>query len=259
MMKELFDRLAATYDLDVIESDKENLFPFAGYVRTLDFIAAEIGMRTFPERTKILDLGIGTGWLETKLKPETIELTGIDVSPNMLEIAALRHPGARLFCADFRTGIPVAAAEEKWDVIIATYAMHHLSLAEFIDYIDYLTPRLAPYGRIYIGDILFLDYRERENCRLQNMDSWDETEHYHAYDDIVAKISGKLALSFAKTSFCAGVIIIGKYHDCTVPNEKRQGKTANQRSDFRHRPPQNGRECEKPTESALHDKELLVK
>jgi len=237
MMKELFDRLAVTYDLDVIESDKENLFPFAGYVRTLDFIAAEIALRTLPDRAKMLDLGIGTGLLETKLKPESIDLTGIDVSSNMLEIAALRHPGARLFCADFRAGIPVAAAEEKWDVIVATYAMHHLTLNEFIDYIDYLTSRLAPYGKIYVGDILFLDYRERENCRLQNMDSWDETEHYHAYDDIVAKISGRLALSFAKLSFCAGVLIISKYHDCTVPSEDRRAKRANQRTDFHRRPP----------------------
>ena len=45
MIQELFDRLAAGYDQDVIESDKENAFPFAGYQKTLDFIADEIAGR----------------------------------------------------------------------------------------------------------------------------------------------------------------------------------------------------------------------
>ncbi|MDP3130190.1 MAG: methyltransferase domain-containing protein, partial [Bacillota bacterium] len=125
MIQELFDRLAASYDQGVIESDKENAFPFAGYQKTLDFIADEIAGKARLGRVRLLDLGIGTGLLETRIAPETIELTGVDLSEKMLEICRLRHPDASLHQADFLRGIP-SREDIKWDVIVSTYAMHHL-------------------------------------------------------------------------------------------------------------------------------------
>ncbi len=216
MIQELFDRLAAGYDQDVIESDKENAFPFAGYQKTLDFIADEIAGRARLGKIRLLDLGIGTGLLETRLVPETIELTGIDLSGGMLEICRLRHPEATLHQSDFLRGIP-SREEGKWDVIVSTYAMHHLSTDDLILFIDDLLGILTPFGRIYIGDILFVDAREREAVRLRNLDAWDPDEHYHAFDEILAKDGGKRAFSFLKTSFCGGVLIVEKFHELCAP------------------------------------------
>lgn len=216
MIQELFDRLAAVYDQGVIESDKENAFPFAGYQKTLDFIADEIAGKARLGKVRLLDLGIGTGLLETRLAPETIELTGVDLSSGMLEICRLRHPEATLHHFDFLRGIP-SREQNKWDVIVSTYAMHHFSTDDFMRLIDDLLEILTPFGRIYIGDILFIDGREREACRIRNLDSWDSNEYYHAYDEILAKARGKLALSFLKTSFCGGVLIVEKFHELNAP------------------------------------------
>jgi len=224
MIRDLFDRLAKTYDQDVIAGDNDNQFPFAGYQKTLDFIAHELAFRMLPGRMKVLDLGIGTGLLETKLFPEAIELTGIDCSANMLEICRLRHPRATLLSGDFTQELPLPADGGTWDAIVSTYAFHHLPTSDLIAFIDRLVDLLSPFGKLIVGDVMFADVREREACRLRNLDAWDATEHYHAFEEILAKIGGRLSLSFAKTSWCAGVLVVEKYRELSAPAEEFREK-----------------------------------
>jgi putative AdoMet-dependent methyltransferase len=220
MWKEVFDKFAETYDQDVLDADNQNQFPYAGYQKILDFIASDIDKDSHMGKLRILDLGIGTGTLEAKVKPEKVDITGIDLSEKMLEVAQLKLHAARLFCADFRKGLPEEIRNDKFDIIVATYAMHHLGFEEWMEYVHYLSHHLTVFGKIYIGDILFVNENEKRLCRTQNLDSWDDDEHYHVYEAIVAKICDHLAASFLKISFCAGVIILENYHECTLqPDE----------------------------------------
>jgi hypothetical protein len=68
---------------------------------------------------------------------------------------------------------------------------------------------------------MFFDAGEREAARLENAEAWDETEHYHAFDEICARNHGTLALSFAKISRFAGVLIAERYRELSVPRETR--------------------------------------
>jgi putative AdoMet-dependent methyltransferase len=216
MYKDLFDRLASTYDQDIAEADTHGEFPFAGYQMILDFIASDIENEPRFGKSRILDLGIGTGNLEAKIKPEKIEVTGIDASAKMLEIAQLKLPSARLFCADFQNGFPEEIKNDKFDIIVSTFAMHHLDLNEWLEFVHYLSHHLTVFGKIYIGDILFVNESEKRICHAENSVSWDETEFYHVYEEIVARMCEHLATSFVKVSFCAGIIIVENYHECTL-------------------------------------------
>jgi len=220
MYKDLFDRLAPTYDADIIEADIRGEFPFAGYQKILDFIASDIEKEPRFGKSRILDLGIGTGNLEAKIKPEKIEVTGVDASAKMLEIAQFKLPSARLFCGDFQVGLPEEIKNDKFDIIVSTFAMHHLDLDEWLEYVHYLSHHLTVFGKIYIGDILFVNESEKRNCHAEHPESWDETEYYQVYEEVIARICEHLATSFVKVSYCTGIIIIENYHECTLHNHE---------------------------------------
>lgn len=213
---ELFDRMSLNYDQEVAECDAKNEFPFAGYGRVLDFIASEIAHDSHLGKVRILDLGIGTGSLEAKMNPEKFDLTALDLSEKMLEVAQMKLPNARYFLHDFRLGFPEDLKNDKFDLIVSTYAMHHLDFDEWIEYVHFLSQHLTVFGKIFIGDILFMTPQEKAICKNEHAREWDEDghDHYHVYEEILARVCDHLAVSFLKVSYCAGVIILENYHEC---------------------------------------------
>ncbi|MDY0374082.1 MAG: class I SAM-dependent methyltransferase, partial [Candidatus Izemoplasmatales bacterium] len=156
-MSSLFGMDASQYDQIVQESDRLNQFPFAGYDEVLTQIADMIRSAKHLSVAEILDLGIGTGQLYQKLSPDKYSLFGIDNSEEMLEIAKLKLPGARLMAHDFLKGMPEGLKKRKFDFIVATYAFHHVNISDFVKLIDYYLGYLSPFGKLLIGDILFTD------------------------------------------------------------------------------------------------------
>ena len=78
--------------------------------------------------TKALDIGSGAGRMASYLtsrgvKPENI--TGIEISPNLVEIARQEVPGATFICGDARDGIPYP--DNTFDLVTS-----HMVL-EFLD------------------------------------------------------------------------------------------------------------------------------
>ena len=214
--RELFDAMASGYDQEVLEQDEKGRFPFAGYDRVLDFIASEIENDPRLGTIRILDLGIGTGNLESRIKPGKIAVVGVDISPKMVEIAQLKLPDARLIVADYRWGLPEELLRDQFDIIVSTYSLHHLPLDEWIEYIHYLSQRLTVFGKIFIGDILFANAPEKARCRQEHIEDWDEDDHdhYHVFEDLRRRVCDHLAVSFLKLSYCAGVLILENYHEC---------------------------------------------
>lgn len=225
--KEMFDEMAKQYDQEIPEQDAKDAFPFAGYDRVLDFIASEIENDPRLGKVRLLDLGIGTGNLEARIKPDKFDLTAIDLSEKMLEIAQLKLPNARFFCEDYRLGFPDEIRNDKFDIIVSTYSMHHLDFEEWIEYVHYLSQHLTVFGKIFIGDILFLNHPEKQRCKNAHPEEWDEDEHdhYHVYDDILAHVCDHLALSFLKLSYCAGVLVLENYHECREYFSQKTEKT----------------------------------
>jgi len=220
MLSEYFNRIASSYDQAIQEIDRLKLFPYAGYEEMMDRIAKEIMAQLHLNEYKILDIGIGTGQLYQKIKPELLKLTGVDFSKNMLEIAKLRLPSSTFFLHDFVQGLPKEIQDEKFDFIVSTFCMHHLDIDKYVDMIHYLLNYLTPFGKIYIGDILFLDEESKKRCYKSSSDIWDESEYYHVFNQLLQKVNSQLKLSFMKISFCVGIIIIENYHECTLQFEE---------------------------------------
>ena len=195
-----FDLWADGYDKSVGLSDEENTYPFAGYRDVLNAIYKEV----LESDTKtVLDIGFGTGTLTTALYEKGLTVFGQDFSEEMIKIAKEKMPKAKLFAGDFTKGLVESLMENKYDVIIATYSLHHLTDDEKIHFIKSLINLLNPGGKILIGDVAFENREALEACKESYKDYWDDEEFYFVYDEIKEYFSG---LSFEKYSFCAGVL-----------------------------------------------------
>ena len=93
-----FDLWADGYDKSVSLSDKQGTYPFAGYKE----IPGEIYSAVLSSNADtVLDIGLGTGVLSSKLYEQGLSVFGQDFSPKMPAAAAEKMPKTELFCTDF--------------------------------------------------------------------------------------------------------------------------------------------------------------
>lgn len=93
-------------------------------------------------------------------------------------------PKAKLFSEDFAKGLVKELKEQKYDAIIATYSLHHLTDKEKIEFIKELLKLLNENSVIYIGDVAFETRSDLEKCKEENGVHWDNDEIYFVYDEI---------------------------------------------------------------------------
>lgn len=196
-----FDLWADGYDKTVGLSDEDGTYPFAGYRALLNTIYNRVlgGGKT------VLDIGFGTGTLTTKLYEQGCTIYGQDFSVRMIELAHMKMPEARLYQGDFVQGLVPALLEQKYDAIIATYSLHHLTDAQKIEFLQNLLPLLNEGGCIYIGDVAFETRTAMDTARIAAGDDWDDDEIYFVFDEMKAVFP---RMTFEKKSFCAGLLTL---------------------------------------------------
>lgn len=94
---------------------------------------------------RVLDLGCGTGLLGEALREQADDLTGLDLSEGMVEIAAEKDVYDALFTGD-AVAFLEQAADERWDVIAATDMAPYLG--DLAPLLRAAAARLSPGGLI---------------------------------------------------------------------------------------------------------------
>ncbi|BAZ47485.1 type 11 methyltransferase [Nostoc sp. NIES-4103] len=139
--KLLFDTWAPSYDW---------LFPSviyqANHKRLLQYV-------DLPERANVLDIGCGTGRLLERLATQFPDLrgTGLDLSPNMLQVARLsnRHHPRLIFLEGKAESLPFA--EGQFDAVFSSISfLHYLQPQQVLSEVARV---LVPGGRFYLVDI----------------------------------------------------------------------------------------------------------
>ena len=161
--KKEFDLWADGYDKTVGISDEKNTYPFAGYKKVLGFIFQTI-VKT--ENAIVLDIGFGTGTLTTKLYEQGCSIYGQDFSSRMIELASEKMPNAHLYQGDFSKGLVEPLRNFRYDYIVATYSLHHLTDAQKNEFLLDLRNHLKENGKIIIGDVAF---ETRKDFQMQNI------------------------------------------------------------------------------------------
>ena len=155
----------------------------------------------------VLDIGFGTATLTAKLYEQGCTIYGQDFSARMLEIAQAKMPQARLYQGDFSNGLVEELKHNRYDAIIATYSLHHLTDEQKVGFLSGLLPLLNEGGCIYIGDIAFATRAELEKCREETGDDWDQDEFYMVFDELKKAFP---RMRFEPVSSCAGLLSLEK-------------------------------------------------
>lgn len=197
-----FDLWADGYDRSVGLSDEDGTYPFAGYRQILN----EIYNRILAGKARtVLDIGFGTGALTAKLYQQGLEIWGQDFSERMIRLAKEKMPRANLYQGDFSMGLVSELTQNRYDAIIATYSLHHLTDEEKAAFLSGLMPLLNGGGCIYIGDVAFETRRELERQKARIGAGWDNEEFYFAADELQKSFP---RLKFEPFSFCAGLLTL---------------------------------------------------
>jgi len=204
-----FNLWAGDYDEAVEASDDDNTYPFAGYKDLMNVIYGTV-MSQNP--TTVLDIGIGTGTLTFKLYESGIKITGIDFSDEMLAIVREKMPTATLIKHDFTKGMPAEVRGAKYDFIISTYALHHLTDDEKVSFLLSATEHLNNNGKIIIGDVSFQNKADLDNCKISSGDEWDDDEFYFIFTELEEKLKDKYHLTYRQISHCAGILEVSSLH-----------------------------------------------
>lgn len=199
-----FDLWADGYDKDVELSEESGAYPFAAYRDVLGAVYSIV----MHKEGSVLDIGFGTGVLTQKLYDNGYEISGVDFSGRMIEIATEKMPNASFLQWDFTRGLPEAILG-PFDWIISTYAIHHLTDEQKKMFIPELLQRLGPDGAIIFGDVAFQNRRELELAREKDRELWDDEEEYLVADEI-GRLFPDLRIDFLKKSYCSGVLVIRK-------------------------------------------------
>jgi len=195
-----FDLWADDYDKSVGLSDEDGTYPFAGYKTILN----EIYNRVLNVSSKnVLDIGFGTGTLTSKLYEQGCMVYGQDFSDRMIELAQAKMPNAKLFQGDFSNGLVEPLLQQKYDAIIATYSLHHLTDLQKVAFLKNLLVLLNEGGCIYIGDVAFESREALQKCMDAAGDEWDDDEIYFVYDELRLHFP---TMKFEQMSNCAGLI-----------------------------------------------------
>lgn len=199
-----FDVWADGYDESVRLADESDAYPFAGYATILREIYGRVcasGAKT------VLDIGFGTGTLAGQLYQQGCDVFGQDFSSRMIQLAQGKMPRAKLYQGDFSLGLVQELKQQRYDAIIATYALHHLTDEQKVAFFQELLPLLQDNGCIYVGDVAFATRAQLEQCKAQAGDDWDASEIYFVYDELKQAFP---QLRFEPVSHCAGLLTLKK-------------------------------------------------
>ena len=180
-----FDRWALTYDDDMHKANDADDWMFGGYYHVLDKIVEYCELEKY-ENPLMLDIGAGTGNLSARFLEKGLTVKAIDPSKKMREICKDKYPNLEVLHGDF---LDIPVPPKSSDIIVSSYAFHHLTPDEKEISISLMEKLLKPKGRIVIADLMFKNTTEKKRVNLALINSVlgatiDEDEHPAIFEDI---------------------------------------------------------------------------
>lgn len=105
----------------------------------------------------VVDVGTGTGAVALELAPYVGRVVGLDISEGMLEEARRKAKEKGIDNVEFRIGRFRNLGVEEADVVVSSFAMHHLDDQEKRDAAEEIRRALGEDGRVVVGDLYVFD------------------------------------------------------------------------------------------------------
>lgn len=177
-----FNSWAKSYDEDV-KKDTGELKIYKNYDLILQSVY-DLVEALDRKNSNILEIGVGTGNLASKFLKNNYNIIGIDQSREMLSVAKEKYPSLKVRLGEF---LKIPYDNNSFDIIISTYAFHHLNEEEKCIAIEEIIRVLKDDGVIIIGDLMF-ESKEEEQEMLKNLSQkqiYAIKDEYYSYIDLL--------------------------------------------------------------------------
>lgn len=174
-----FNSWADSYDEDV-KVDRGALKIYENYNKVLNKVYEKSTITG--ENISVLDIGVGTGNLAKKFLENNYRVVGIDQSREMLRVAKHKYPNLKVRLGEF---LKIPFNDKVFDIIVSTYAFHHLNSEEKSLAIKEMIRVLKDNGKIVIGDLMFKNRVEEESVlkELTEVQVDEIKDEYYSYID----------------------------------------------------------------------------
>ena len=174
-----FNSWADSYDEDV-KVDRGALKIYENYNKVLNKVYEKSTITG--EKISVLDIGVGTGNLAKKFLENNYRVVGIDQSREMLRVAKHKYPNLKVRLGEF---LKIPFNDKVFDIIVSTYAFHHLNSEEKSLAIKEMIRVLKDNGKIVIGDLMFKNRVEEEWVlkELTEVQVDEIKDEYYSYID----------------------------------------------------------------------------
>lgn len=189
-----FDEWAESYDRDV----KNDKTIFLKYDDVLDYV---VKISKVNKDKLVLDIGTGTGNLTIRCVDLGAKVIGLDPSRKMIEKAKEKFKDRKNveFYLIKDPFLKIPFDNNIFDIVLSTYAFHHLSHNKKEDGILEMFRVLKRGGILAIGDIMFKNEFEEKKF-LNKYNFLDPDEYYERIDEL-KKIFNKLNVKLKTKRF----------------------------------------------------------
>ena len=146
-MAELFDNFWENYEDKICRATRgipgEHAFFISAKANKIEALAARF--RGDFSRVRLLDIGCGTGLVEKHLHIPNADITGLDVSEQMLEKARADNSVCRFTCFD---GQRIIDDDNTYHVVFAINVFHHVASKNRMQLLTEMYRVLRPHGLI---------------------------------------------------------------------------------------------------------------
>lgn len=134
------------------------------------------------------------------------EVSGVDVSPRIMERCAEQHPDCHLSEGSF-TRIPLPS--QRFDVAISSFTFHEVATNERDRAVSEVKRVLKPGGVFCLLDILFASDSARDEARQKLGREWDDEEYYARIEEVdtLRRRSGFVGPQWRQTAPCHWFVV----------------------------------------------------
>lgn len=200
----LFDHWAQTYD-DDLQSPQG---PLEGYMQSLQIAADRVPLAS---QAALLDIGIGTGVFAALLEKahDSLAISGMDVSPQMLAQCREKHPDY-----DLREGgfLPLPFDDAVFDAVVSSFAFHETPADRRDAICAELLRVLKPGGSLCLLDIMFASPAAMDDAQRRLGRMWDPTEDYALVGslDELLRMAGFAGVQWRQSAPCHWIMVARK-------------------------------------------------
>jgi SAM-dependent methyltransferase len=171
------ETVSGSHDAAIIEQFSRQAIPFAQVPGHLDSIGLLIELAGVTDGDTVLDVACGPGLVSCAFARRARQVTGLDLTPAMIEQAEQRQGQENLanlsWCVG--TATPLPFPDQSFSLVITRYSMHHLLSPT--DALREMIRVCRPGGRVLVADVAMPADKSAAYDRLELL---RDPSHTHA-------------------------------------------------------------------------------